>query len=357
MWTVDTAHARSREHEVVARIALGGHACDVVTSPDGDRIYATTAKAVTVIDRTHRVVANIPVDVDPKRTVVSPDGSRLYVIGCNGSISIINALDYTERTVVRDASTAEIISPTDNYLYLAHNQGRNSWVSAMSEDGTTATSVPVDSYASALTLSPDGSRLYVASSRPRSTRQRHHGSISVIDTATFMLIDVIAMQFSPDTIVVSPDGSRVYTTHYHKNAVSAIELASHSHTLIGLDDAPLDVAVSPDGELVYVTNLHCLALIDTATNVAESLPIGDLPRQLHISGDGKQAYVTDLGHHSVWVLDPVDKSIIAMVELGRNPEALTLSVDEEYLYVAERLAPTLTVISLASSVRSPNRAA
>jgi len=356
LWTVDTVQARNRERDVVATIALGGHACDVVTSPDGDHIYATTAKSVTVIDRAHRVVANIPVDVDPKRTVVSADGSRLYVIGYNGSISIINAVDYTVRTVVRDASTAEIISPADNYLYLAHNQGRNCWVSAVSEDGTTATVVPVDSYASALTLSPDGSRLYVASSRPRSTRQRHHGSISIIDTTTFMLIDVITMQFSPDTIVVSPDASRVYATHYHKNAVSAIELASHSHTLIGLDDAPLDVAVSPDGELVYVTNLHSVALIDTATNVAESMPIGDLPRQLHISRDGKQAYVTDFGHHSVWVLDPVDKTIITMVELGRDPEALALSVDGELLYVADHLAPTLTVISLASSVRSPNRA-
>ena len=44
-----------------------------------------------------------------------------------------------------------------------------------------------------------------------------------------MLMDVIAMQFSPDTIVVSPDGSRVYATHYHKNAVSAIELV-HTRT-------------------------------------------------------------------------------------------------------------------------------
>jgi YVTN family beta-propeller protein len=355
LWTVDTAQARSRERDVVATIALGGHACDVVVSPDGDRIYVTTAKAVTVIDRAHRVVANIPVDVDPKRTVVSPDGSRLYVIGYNGSISIVNAVDYTVRTVVRDASTAEIISPADNYLYLAHNQGANCWVSAMSEDGTTATAVPVYSYASALTLSPDGSRLYVASSRPRSTRQRHHGSISVIDTATFMLIDVIAMQFSPDTIVVSPDGSRVYATHYHKNAVSAIELASHSHTLIGLDDAPLDVAVSPDGELVYVTNLHCVALIDTATNVAESVPIGDLPRQLHISRDGKQAYVTDFGHHCVWVLDPVNKTIITTVDLGRDPETLALSADEEFLYVADYSVPTLTVISLVSSERSSSR--
>ena len=88
-----------------------------------------------------------------------------------------------------------------------------------------------------------------------------------------------------------------------------------------------------------MTNLHSLALIDTATNVAESVPIGDLPRHLHISDDGKRAYVTDLVHNSVWVLDPVNKTIIAMVDLGRDPEALTLSADEEHLYVADRRPP------------------
>ena len=44
------------------------------------------------------------------------------------------------------------------------------------------------------------------------------------------------------------------------------------------------------------------------------------------------------------------------VDLGRNPEALALSADEEFLYVADHLDPTLTVISLASSERSPKRA-
>ena len=309
-----------------------------------------------MIDRANHIVANIPVGVDPKRTMVSADGSRVYVTGYDGSMSIINAVDHTVRTVGGQASTAEAISPHDNYVYLVHNQGRNCWVSVISDDGTTATVVPVHSYASALTLSPDGGRLYVASSKPRSTYQHGHGSISVIDTATFTLIDVIAMQFSPDTIIVNPDGSAVYATHYNENAISAIELASRCHTLIGLDDAPLDVAVSPDGDQLYVTNLHSVALIDTATNVAESMPIGDLPRQLHVSSDGKQAYITDFGHHCVRVWDPVNKTIMTTVDLGRNPEALALSADEEFLYVADYLDPTLTVISLASSERSPNRA-
>jgi YVTN family beta-propeller protein len=329
---------------------------DVVISPDGANVYATTAKSVNVIDLAHRVVATIPVDVDAKSTMVSPHGSLVYVTGYDGSIAIIDVVDYTVRTIDRDASTAQVVSPEDGYVYSAHNQGRNCWVSAMSDDGTTAAVVPVDSYANALTLGPDGGRLYVASSKPQSHQRRGHGSISVIDTATFTLIEVIAMRFAPDSIRVSPDGSTLYATHYNKNAISAIDLDSLCHKLIRLDDAPLDVAASPDGEHVYVTNLHSVALIDTATYGMESVPTGDLPRQLDISGDGKRAYVTDFRLNSISVLDPVNKAVIAVVDLGRNPEALALSANKELLYVADYSTPTLIVISLASPEPRLNRA-
>jgi YVTN family beta-propeller protein len=355
LWTVDTAQARRCVHDVVATIFLGEHARDLVVSPDGKYVYATTANSVNVIDRTHRVVANIPVGVHPKRTMVSADGSRVYVTGDDGSMSIINTVERTVKTVGGEATTAELVSPADNYVYRVHNQGRNCWVSVISDDGTTVAATPVDSYASALTLSPDGTRLYVASSKPSSTYQHGHGSICVIDTATFTLVDVIAMQFSPDRVTVSPDGSSVYVTHYNKNAISAIGLASRSHTLIGLDDAPLDMAVGPNDDHLYVTNLHSLALIDTATNVAESVPIGDLPRHLHFSGDGKRAYVTDLGHNVLWVLDAVDKTVITTVDLGRYPEAVAISADEQLLYVADYLDPRLAVISLPSQAVTPDR--
>jgi YVTN family beta-propeller protein len=356
-WSVDTAQMRRREREVVRTIPLGCRVHDVVISPDGAYVYATTAKSVNVIDRAHRVVATIPVDVDPKSTMVSPHGSLVYVTGYDGSIAIINTVDQTVRTIDRDASTAQVVSsPKDGYIYSAHNQGRNCWISAMSDDGTTAAVVPVDSYANALTLSPDGGKLYAASSKPPSHQRRGHGSISVIDTATFTLIEVIAMRFSPDAISVSPDGSTLYATHYNKNAISAIELDSLCHKMIRLDDAPLDIAASPDGEHVYVTNLHSVALIDTATYGVESVPTGDLPRHLDISGDGTRAYVTDFRLNRIWILDPLDKAVIATVDLGRNPEALALSANEELLYVADYLTPTLTVISLASPQPRRNRA-
>lgn len=347
-WSVDTARMYARKPSVVETIPLDCRANHLVTSPHGDRTYATTAKSVNVIDRAQRVVASIPIEVDAKNTMVSPDGSRLYVMGYDGSTSIIDTVDYKVTNVSRDSSTAEVVSPEDNYVYVAHNQGRNCWISAMADDGTTATVVPVDSYAGALALSPDGSRLYVASSKPVFKQKHGHGSISLIDTGTFTVIAVMAMQFCPDTITIGQDGSQLYATHYNKNAISVIELASRSQTVIKLDDAPLDIAVSPDGARMYVTNLHTLSRIDTVTRHVESVPACALPRQLRISADGTRAYVTDFLHDSVWVLDPADKSIVTKVDLDRKPGVLALSADNEFLYVADHLSPTLTVIALSS---------
>jgi sugar lactone lactonase YvrE len=51
------------------------------------------------------------------------------------------------------------------------------------------------------------------------------------------------------------------------------------------------------------------------------------------------------------VLDIVANSVITAVQLDGNPEAVALSGDGEWLYVADYWAGTLTAISIASVVR------
>ena len=102
MWTVDTAHARRREPDVVATIPLGGHARNVVVRPGGDHIYATTANSVSVIDHA--------------------PGERRPVAGlCHGLRRF--DVDHQRRgpyreTVGGQATTTEAISPHDNYVCL-----------------------------------------------------------------------------------------------------------------------------------------------------------------------------------------------------------------------------------------------
>jgi DNA-binding beta-propeller fold protein YncE len=324
----------------------------IAECPHRHRLLATTQTSVIAIEPDHGVVTSAPVGIEPKAILVSPDGSRAFVTGYEGAVSIVNTDNLTVKTVSREPSSAEAVDPQGNYLYQVHNQGRNCWLSAMTEHGITATVVPVDSYAVGLAVSPSGDRVYVASSKARSHRTCGHGSISIIDTETFTLLDVMPMEFAPDTIVVSSDGSTLHATHYNANAITTIELTKRSQTLIGLEDAPLGIVTSPAGDRLYVSGLHSLTLLDPATHAVTKVLTGDLPRYVRVGGAGLRACVTDLRHNCVWLLDAVSAAVITTVALDRSPTAVGLSADERFIYLADDSTPVLTVIEPASSTGS-----
>ena len=143
-------------------------------------------------------------------------------------------------------------SPDGNFVYLAHSgtiEGtRSSWISVVTADGATVAVVPVHRHATGLGVSPDGSRLYVAT-RQSSSYLDWRGSISVIDTETYRVVDSIAVEVAPDTVTVSRDGTRLYATHYHKNSISIIDLETHAVTRRVLRDGPIDLALAPTAPL------------------------------------------------------------------------------------------------------------
>ena len=119
-------------------------------------------------------------------------------------------------------------------------------------------------------LSPDGAPLYVATSRVSSYTQYFPGSVTVIDTARYAIVDTIAVSLSPDTVTVSPDGSLVLVTHYDTNSISAIDVERRSVTSVFLPDAPLRAVVTPDGTGVYVIGMQSLFAVDFLNKIARS---------------------------------------------------------------------------------------
>jgi YVTN family beta-propeller protein len=205
-------------------------------------------------------------------------------------------------------------------------------------------------------VSPDGGRLYIATSTVSTHTQFFPGWVTVADTAQYAVVESIAVPVSPDTVTVSPDGSRVFVTHYDTNSISAIDLERRSVTSVNLPDAPLRAAVTPDGSGVYVVGMQSLVAVDFGTKVAEIIPAGRMPRRMQFSADGKRACVTDLASSRVAVLDSINNSVITAAQLDGHPEALALSGNGESLYVADYWAGTLTAISIASVLRDAEAA-
>jgi YVTN family beta-propeller protein len=335
---------------VVAKIPLPGRPGEIATCPYGNHVYVTVDDSIAVISRFHHIVATYRTGPHPKDILVSANGTHVYVTGYDGSISSISVADNTVNTVVRQRSTAEVIGPDGDRVYLLHRgmsgDTDGSRISVVGAGGENLAVVPVDKHAVGIGISPDGHRLYVAS-RLSSSWLDWRGFIAVIDTGSYKLVARIAMEVAVDSVAVSRDGDRLYATSYHKNAVSVIDLNTRAETRWQVRDAPIDIAVSPDGGLAYVTNLQSVTALNVRTRGFKKLFVGGLPRAVRLSPDGRRAYVLDAATRTIRALDTSDNSVIGTVDIGGRPESMSLGGDGAFLYVTDYLDNTLTVISAA----------
>jgi YVTN family beta-propeller protein len=333
------------------KLAIDARVCDVVATSAADRLYVAVDDCVIVMAGGD-IATRIPIGPDTKRLILSADEALLYVLGYDGSIRVISTANHTVTSIAGSPSTAEVVSPDGRRLYTAHPtaslEGAYSQISATAADGTSLGTVAIKNYATGMGVSPDGGRLYIATSTVSTHTHFFPGWVTVIDTAQHAVVDTIAVPVSPDTVTVSPDGSRVLVTHYDTNSISAIDLERRNVASVNLPDAPLRAVTTPDGSGVYVVGMQSLVAVDFGAKVAEIIPAGRMPRRMQFSVDGTRACVTDLASSHIAVLDTVSNSVITAVPLDGHPEALALSGSGEWLYVADYWAGTLSAISIAS---------
>lgn len=169
-------------------------------------------------------------------------------------------------------------------------------------------------------VSPDGSRVY--SLGPGA------GTVSVIDTASKAIVGTIAGANSPYGLVVTPDGTRLYVSDFGADAVRVVDTATNQIVeSITVGDGPTGIAISPDGTRVYAANTNgtfgntTMSIIDTTT-VPPAVTVtlaGTLgARSVVVSADGTRVYIanTSSGTSSVSILDTTTNTFEPNISLG-----------------------------------------
>jgi len=156
------------------------------------------------------------------------------------------------------------------------------------------------------------------------------GTVSVIDTATNVVVTTIPVGRFPLGVAVNAAGTRAYIGNYADNSISVIDTATN--TVIDLISVSPNlvqgIAVSQDGSRVYAAGgeLGIVSVIDTATDtVIATIPVGRAPRSVAVNPAGTRVYVgnsTDNDHGGFTVIDATNNAAATRTPLRKPAKSI-----------------------------------
>lgn len=222
-------------------------------SPDGKMIYASEARdriLVALMDRRHILHWDKPIklprpkiggDPVPGGFVLDEKNDLLFVtLSRNNSLAVLN---------LADGSTREIpvgVAPYDVLLYSQSKAYVSDWGGRQPDKGES-------------TYNTSGSKILV----DPQTGIANNGAISVVDLKAEKQTKYIEVGLHPSAMVLSPDKKRLYVACANSDIVSVIdtqtdkivnEISVHPRKDLPFGSAPNALAITADGKRLYVAN-------------------------------------------------------------------------------------------------------
>jgi YVTN family beta-propeller protein len=205
-------------------------------------------------------------------------------------------------------------------------------------------SFPVGAEPQHITPAWDLSALYVNNTSGNSLTQidPHTGR----PVATIAVTDPYNLYFTPDgrsAIVVAEAFNRLDFRDPHSFALQGsvpIPGSGADHLDFSADGSYLLISTEYDG--------HAVRVDLAARRVTGDLVVGGKPIDVKVSPDGTVFYVANQGRGGVSVVDPVSMREIAFLTTGFGAHGFAVSRDTRSLYVSNRLDGSVSVIDFAT---------
>jgi YVTN family beta-propeller protein len=285
---------------------------------------------------------------------VNSDGTTLAVtnFGAN-SVSLIDTAHLTVSATVAVSGEPFAAAVADDRAYVSTGAASYDSVSVIDTvtESVTATH-PLAFTITGVAAAPDGKHVFV------SRTARDHVDLAVIDT-TSDRVDTIVIAtgagITADALQVSPDGLRVYvaTSDAYGGGLVVVDVeACRVVRTVPIGSPIRDLALSPDGAVAYVLGYDHVTggvvdVLDTTTDdIAARIALGGSPIQVTLSANGTRAFVVD--HDEVAVVCTITNVFVDSITVGAQPSSVAASPDGARLYVAD-YAGVITAFAGASS--------
>lgn len=265
---------------------------------------------------------------------VSVSGAGVVYASLIGSTQLakgdVNRMRFDGRVAVGERPPQVAISPAGNFAYAALQGGRGVAVVDVASNELLAT-VPLESEALNLVVSPDGRRVYATTVL---------GALHVIDTWTRESVARLDVGGAANGLALSPDGRRLYVSSRDAGTVTAVNLRTNAvAATYRVGGRPQSIAVSPDGRELYVANeANALNVVRVPSGATARIDLGTPAYGLAVTPDGKQLYVSLSEAGTVRVLDRATRREVRTILVGGTPRSVAFDASGETALVANEQA-------------------
>ena len=272
------------------------------------------------------------------------DSCHLPFAICHRSVATLAIV-----ALVSFAACTQPPPPSPNYREYAYvTNGKSDSVSVIDlRTFRVAATLTVGRGPTGVASSPTKNEIYVANT--------DSNNVSVIDAEKNAVVATIGVHRAPGFVDVSRDGRRAYVANSGSANVSVIDLDQRKvMATIGVGGQPWLARVSPDGKTLAVSNTagDSVSLIDTdKLAVRATVPVCKEPRDIAIAllGEVEKAFVACTGSNQVAAVDLKQAKLLALLDVGKRPEHLTLKPDGGELFVSNRESNNVSIIETTTN--------
>jgi len=234
------------QRKLTGKISAGSDPEEFSLSKDGTRLYVSNedVKTASVINiATGKVEHIVAVGQEPEGVATAPDGKRFYITcEAGGDVYAVETAGYTTighfKVNVRPR-TMDFLPNTDLGFVPSESTGELNVVDTAGFKVTKVITLPPGSRPMSVKVSLDGRRVYVSNGRA--------GTVSVLDSRTYELLNTIKVGTRPWGMALSPDGKFLYTANGPSNDVSVVDLEANMEIArVKAGASPWAVAVVPN---------------------------------------------------------------------------------------------------------------
>jgi YVTN family beta-propeller protein len=231
--------------KMTGKISAGSDPEEFSLSADGTKLYVSNedVKTASVINiATGKVEHIVAVGQEPEGVATTPDGKRFYVTcEAGGDIYVIDTAGYTVvghfKVNVRPRSVA-FLPGTGMGFIPSESTGELNVIDTVNLKVLKVVALPPGSRPMSVKAAQDGKKIYVSNGRA--------GTVSVLDSRTYELLNTIKVGVRPWGMALSPDGRFLYSANGPSDDVSVIDLnANQEIARVKAGTSPWAVAVVP----------------------------------------------------------------------------------------------------------------